>query len=100
VLARRPSDGSLVWAYQFTPNDSWDYDATSAMILVDQKIGGKDRKVIVTFNKIGFQYTLDRVTGELLSATKYVNVNWAKTSTSRPDVRRSRPRRRARQEAW
>ena len=89
VLARRPSDGSLVWAYQFTPNDSWDYDATSAMILVDQKIGGKDRKVIVTFNKNGFQYTLDRVTGELLSATKYVNVNWAKSvdlKTGRPLV--------------
>ena len=29
VLARRPSDGALVWAYQFTPHDNWDYDATS-----------------------------------------------------------------------
>ena len=29
MLARRPSDGSLVWAYQFTPHDNWDYDATS-----------------------------------------------------------------------
>ena len=28
VLARRPGDGSLVWAYQFTPHDNWDYDAT------------------------------------------------------------------------
>ena len=27
VLARRPGDGSLVWAYQFTPHDNWDYDA-------------------------------------------------------------------------
>jgi len=27
VLARRPEDGTLVWAYQFTPHDSWDYDA-------------------------------------------------------------------------
>src|SRR5256712_11933881 len=27
VLARRPADGSLVWAYQFTPADNWDYDA-------------------------------------------------------------------------
>ena len=24
VLARHPGDGSLVWAYQFTPHDNWD----------------------------------------------------------------------------
>jgi len=24
VMARRPDDGTLVWAYQFTPHDSWD----------------------------------------------------------------------------
>ena len=35
VLARRPSDGALVWAYQFTPHDSWDYDATGDMLLAD-----------------------------------------------------------------
>jgi PQQ-dependent dehydrogenase (methanol/ethanol family) len=89
VLARRPSDGSLVWATQFTPHDSWDYDATSAQILVDQTIDGKTRKVIVTFNKNGFQYTLDRATGELLSAHPYVSVNWAKgvdLKTGRPLV--------------
>ena len=44
VLARRPSDGSLVWAYQFTPHDNWDYDATSTMVLVDLTIGGKAQK--------------------------------------------------------
>ena len=35
VLARRPGDGSLVWAYQFTPHDNWDYDANAEMILAD-----------------------------------------------------------------
>ena len=44
VLARRPSDGSLVWAYQFTPHDNWDYDAVSTMMLGDLKIGGKAAK--------------------------------------------------------
>src|SRR2546426_6838451 len=33
VLARRPGDGTLVWAYQFTPADNWDYDAVQEMIL-------------------------------------------------------------------
>ena len=31
VLARRPGDGSLIWAYQFTPHDNWDFDSTGAM---------------------------------------------------------------------
>src|SRR5580704_13605502 len=49
VMARRPSDGSLVWAYQFTPHDSWDYDATAEMVLVDLTIQGKRRKALVHF---------------------------------------------------
>ena len=77
VLARRPGDGALVWAYQFTPHDNWDYDAVSTMILADVKIGGRVRKALVTFNKNGFQYTLDRATGEVLAAPPYVQVTWA-----------------------
>ena len=87
VLARRPSDGSLVWAYQFTPHDNWDYDAVGTMILADVKIAGRTRKALVTFNKNGFQYTLDRATGEVLSAPPYVQVTWARgidLKTGRP----------------
>jgi lanthanide-dependent methanol dehydrogenase len=87
ILARRPSDGSLVWAYQTTPHDNWDYDAVSTLILADVRIGGKVRKALVTFNKNGFQYTLDRATGEVLAAPAYVQVNWAKSidlKTGRP----------------
>jgi PQQ-dependent dehydrogenase (methanol/ethanol family) len=87
VLARRSSDGSLVWAYQFTPHDNWDYDAVSTMILTDVTLGGRTRKALVTFNKNGYQYTLDRATGELLKAEPYVQVTWAKgidLKTGRP----------------
>jgi lanthanide-dependent methanol dehydrogenase len=89
VLARRPSDGALVWAYQTTPHDNWDYDSVSTLILADLKIGGQLRKTLVTFNKNGFQYTLDRATGELLAAAPYVEVTWAKSidlKTGRPVV--------------
>jgi PQQ-dependent dehydrogenase (methanol/ethanol family) len=79
VLARRPSDGALVWAYQFTPHDNWDFDAVSTMILSDVAVGGRTRKALVTFNKNGFQYTLDRATGEVLKAEPYVPVTWAKS---------------------
>lgn len=78
VLARRPGDGSLIWAYQFTPHDSWDYDANSEMILADFVVGGRMRKVLVTFNKNGFAYTIDRATGELLVAEPFAHVTWAR----------------------
>jgi PQQ-dependent dehydrogenase (methanol/ethanol family) len=87
ILARRPSDGALVWAYQATPHDNWDYDAVASMILADVKINGQARKALVTFNKNGFQYTLDRATGEVLAAAPYVHVTWAKSidlKTGRP----------------
>src|SRR5438477_591043 len=75
--ARRPDDGALVWAYQFTPHDSWDYDATAEMILADLVLGGEERNVLVHFDKNGFAYTLDRATGEVLVAEAFVPVSWA-----------------------
>ena len=89
VLARRPADGALVWAYQFTPHDSWDYDATGAMVLADLAIGGKSVKALVHFDKNGFAYTLDRATGKLLVAEPFVKVNWAQkvdASSGRPVI--------------
>lgn len=87
VLARRPEDGALIWAYQFTPHDNWDYDANAVLILTDVTVAGRERKALVTFDKNGFQYTIDRATGELLGAHPYVTVNWAKgvdLKTGRP----------------
>ena len=78
VLARRPRDGSLVWAYQFTPHDSWDYDSNAEMILVDLVVGGRLRNVLVHFDKNGFAYTIDRRSGELLVVEPFANVTWAK----------------------
>ena len=79
VLARRPADGTLVWAYQFTPHDNWDYDATGAMILADLTVGGKPVKALVHFDKNGFAYTLDRATGHVLVASPFAGPNWAKS---------------------
>ncbi|MEO0957685.1 MAG: PQQ-binding-like beta-propeller repeat protein, partial [Pseudomonadota bacterium] len=47
-------------------------------ILVDQEIDGEMRPLLVNFDRNGFGYTLDRVTGELLVAEKFdPAVNWA-----------------------
>ena len=89
AMARNPEDGTLRWAFQFTPADNWDFDATQEMILTELTIGGAARKVLVHFDKNGFAYVLDRATGELLSANAYVPVTWARSidlKTGRPDV--------------
>ncbi|MGO9432445.1 lanthanide-dependent methanol dehydrogenase XoxF5 [Rhodoblastus sp.] len=78
IWARNPDTGEAKWVYQMTPHDEWDYDGINEMPLVDQKIDGKDRKLLVHFDRNGFGYTLDRVTGELLVAEKFdPAVNWA-----------------------
>ncbi len=87
VLARRPEDGSLVWAYQFTPHENWDYDANAEMILADLTIHGRRRHVLAHFDKNGFAYTLDRATGEVLVAEPFAAVTWARRidlTTGRP----------------
>ena len=78
IWARDPDTGMAKWVYQMTPHDEWDYDGVNEMILVDQTIDGKTRKTLVHFDRNGFGYTIDRVTGELLVAEKYdPAVNWA-----------------------
>ncbi|MCP4905349.1 MAG: PQQ-dependent dehydrogenase, methanol/ethanol family [bacterium] len=87
ILALRPDTGELVWHYQTTPGDSWDYTATQPMILAELEIGGRQRRVLMQAPKNGFFYVLDRETGELLSAEPYVTVTWAKRvdpETGRP----------------
>jgi quinohemoprotein ethanol dehydrogenase len=78
ILALRASDGQLVWHFQVTPGDNWDYDATQPLMLVDLIIGGVARKVIMQASKNGFFYVLDRKNGEFLSAKPFVKgITWA-----------------------
>ncbi|MEN8161344.1 MAG: PQQ-dependent dehydrogenase, methanol/ethanol family, partial [Myxococcota bacterium] len=77
ILALRPDTGELVWHYQTTPGDNWDYTSTQHMLLADLEIDGAPRKVLMQAPKNGFFYVLDRVTGELLSADPFVTVTWA-----------------------
>jgi len=87
ILALRPDTGRLVWSYQTTPGDQWDFTATANMVLAELEIGGRPRKVLMQAPKNGFFYVLDRATGELLSAEKYVRTTWA----DRVDLKTGRP---------
>ena len=87
ILAVRPDTGRLVWHYQTTPGEMWDYTATQHLMLADLEIDGRMRKVLMQAPKNGFFYVLDRATGELLSADPFVDVSWA----SHVDLTTGRP---------
>ena len=78
IVAVKADTGEYVWHYQEVPGEQWDYTATQPIILADLQIDGKPRKVLMQAPKNGFFYILDRATGELISAEKYVPLNlWA-----------------------
>jgi quinohemoprotein ethanol dehydrogenase len=77
IVALDPDDGEIVWFYQTTPGDNWDYTSTQHMILADLAIDGRPRKVIMQAPKNGFFYVVDRTTGAFISAKPYVEVTWA-----------------------
>ena len=78
ILALRGSTGEMVWHFQVTPGENWDYDATQPLMLAELNIGGRARKVVMQASKNGFFYVLDRETGEFISAKPFVSgITWA-----------------------
>ena len=72
-----PGTGMAKWAYVFTPHDEWDYDGVNENVLVDLLIKGEKRKVLVHFDRNAYAYTIDRTTGEVLSAAPFAYQNWS-----------------------
>lgn len=88
VLALRPDTGEIVWHYQFSPGDPYDYDGTNELVLAELPMHGKPTKVLMQANRNGFFYVIDRTNGKLLSATPFAHkITWAKgidMKTGRP----------------
>ncbi len=84
ALALDATTGEIKWHFQYTPNDPFDYDATSEHILVDID----DKKMALHADRNGYVYALDRVSGAFLWATQFVKkLNWTKgldPKTGRP----------------
>ena len=88
ILAVRPKTGEVVWYFQMSPNDPFDHDNITSIILADLTINGKPAKVLLQAGRNGFYYVLDRKTGQLIAANPYVKVTWATTidkETGRPE---------------
>lgn len=64
LLALDAKTGVRRWHFQSVHHDIWDYDNVMSPLLIDLKIDGRTRKVVVYGSKVGMFYILDRVTGE------------------------------------
>jgi len=87
TIAINPDTGKIVWHYQTTPHDAWDYDGVNELVLVDLDIRGQKTPVALKADRNGFFYVLDRRNGKLLSAEKFIDLNWATSvdmATGRP----------------
>ena len=92
TLAIDVKTGKIVWHYQNTPNDGWDYDGVNEFITFDmdgKRMGAKaDRN--------GFFYVNDATTGKLVNAFPFVKkTTWASSidlKTGRPNyIEENRP---------
>lgn len=73
VIALDPATGKIKWHYQYTPNDSWDYDGTNETVLTDLTYQGKPYKALVTASRNGWFYAIDRTDGKLIYAEKFAH---------------------------
>ena len=79
TIALDADTGKIVWYFQETPNEHWDFDTPSPKMLYEVSVNGETRKVVANFSRNGFYYTLDRTNGQFLRADQYQEkVNWTK----------------------
>lgn len=77
IVAVNADTGEYAWHFQETPEDRWDFDSAQQITLADLNIGGQQRHVVLHAPKNGHVYVLDAKTGQFISATPFVMVNWA-----------------------
>ena len=77
ALALDANTGKLKWYFQFTPNDSADWDSSEVPVLADMPMNGANRRVVYLANRNGFFYVLDRATGQFVRGNAFVKQNWA-----------------------
>jgi len=97
TLALDPETGKIVWSYQNTPNDGWDFDGVNEFVTFDFKTkDGQKLRAGGKADRNGFFYVNDAKTGKLLNAFPFVKkITWATgidLATGRPQyVAENRP---------
>ena len=78
TVAINPDTGKIVWHYQSTPNESWDFDGVNEFISFDLKKDGKIIKAGAKADRNGFFYVINRTNGKLISANPFITrQDWA-----------------------
>jgi alcohol dehydrogenase (cytochrome c) len=95
TVAIDAATGAIRGHFQYTPNESWDWDEVSPPILIDFRRGGRTIKGLVNFGRNGYLYFLERSNGPItfVEGKPYVKQNVFKSldpKTGRPDIDESR----------
>jgi alcohol dehydrogenase (cytochrome c) len=78
VVALDPDTGKLKWYFQYSPHNLYDYDSVQTPVLINAKFKGEPRKLLMSANRNGFLYILDRTNGKFLFGQKFIsNMSWA-----------------------
>ena len=89
IVAVNADTGEYAWHYQETPEDRWDYDSNSQIMVADLMLGGKSTHVVMHAPKNGVFYVLDAKTGKFLTGTPFTKITWASSIdpiTGRPVI--------------
>jgi alcohol dehydrogenase (cytochrome c) len=78
LVAVNVDTGKMAWSYQTSPHDTHDWDSTQTPVFADVPFNGRARKLVMTAERNGYFFVLDRVTGEHLVTGKFgLYNNWA-----------------------
>jgi len=66
ILAVNMQTGQIIWAFQTTAHDVWDWDCSWSVMLANVQIGGHSQQVVFKGCKNGYFYALDAATGKML----------------------------------
>ncbi len=82
TLALNPDTGEVLFHFQYTPADVWDYDGNNEPVLVDYG----PEKVWLHGDRNGFLYKIDRTNGKFHYGVPISKVNWSTgfTAEGRP----------------
>src|SRR5206468_5019403 len=77
IVALNADTGKMVWYFQSSPNDTHDWDATQAPVLIDGTINGQPRKLLAQASRNGKFFVLDRTNGKSVVSSEYIKTNWS-----------------------
>jgi alcohol dehydrogenase (cytochrome c) len=65
TIAIDATTGTIKGYFQYTPNESWDFDEVSPPLLIDFTRNGRTMKGLVNFTRSGYVYFLERTSGKI-----------------------------------